>query len=137
MANIVEQLHKIKEDLRKKNGDEFLDSHADTLLKLETEIRRNAEKCFKDKKRALHFTAGDLRIICTTIRTKLNRYQKKLYYEGVSKKFDALDKIMDDDFIRIMTEAINDYRIAQKLLNLHYLYGTITATVELVELTRK
>lgn len=137
MSTIAQRIHAIKEDLRKKNGDEYLNTHLDKLIKLEAEIRRHTQKCFGNNKYELQFTAGDLRIIATTIRTKLNKYQKKLYYEGVSDKFKEMDIITDKEFTQVMNEAIADYKVFQKLSDCHYLYGTITATVELIERIRE
>lgn len=136
MSTIAERIHEIKEDLRKKNGYEYLTTHLDKLIKLESEIRHHTQKCFTSKTHQLQFTSGDLRIIATTIRTKLNKFQKKLYYEGVSDKFMACERTTDAEFTRIMNEAIADYKIFMKLSDCHYLYGTITATVELIEQMR-
>ena len=133
---IAEKIHNIKEDLRKKNGDSYLTSHLDKLIKLENEIRRHTQKCFTDKNYQLQFTSGDLRVICTTIRTKLNKFSQKLYYENVCNKFNAMDRLTDKEFTQVMSEAIADYKIYLKLSDCHYLYGTITATVEIIEQMR-
>ncbi len=134
---ISEKLHKIKNDLRKKNSSKYLDRHIPELFKLEKDIRRNVIKAIKNPRHELHFNSGDLRIICTTIRTKVNKIQASLYYEGVQKSFEQHDIINDDVFNKVMAEAKELHLLLQKLYDLHYLYGTITATTQLVENMQK
>ena len=112
---IKERIHTIKRELRKKNGDKFLSRDIHILLKLENDIRKHTTRCFHDSKYELQFSGGDLRIISTTLGTKLTRFQKKLSYISISDKLNAMPVITDKEFIQVMNEAIADYEIFKKL----------------------
>ena len=132
-----ERIDEIKKELRKKISDEKLHDCVIKLLKIEDEIRRNVKKALKDNKHELHFTSGDLRVIATCINTKMTRFQKQLYFESVDNIFDEAEIIDDTFFTSVIDQQIVKYLRFQKLSDCHYLLGTITPTVRLIEDMKK
>lgn len=135
--NIQEKLHKIKEEMRKKGSDKYLVSNIDKLLLLENEIRRNTQKCFTNDKHILHFDSGDLKIISTILKTKLNKYKEKLFYTNIDKELSNYTIITDKEFLIVMNKTIEDYKVFEKICKCYFLINTITSTVEIIELMRK
>lgn len=135
--NLSERIHEIKNKMRKRMSDEELLICVDKLLKIENEIRRNVIKAIRCKNHKLHFNSGDLRIIATCINTKMTKFQKKLYYETIDNDIMSNDIINDTIFDNIINKSICDYKIFQKISDCHYLLGTITPTVKIIEKMRE
>lgn len=134
---ISERIHEIKELMRKKITDEQLDNCVIKLLRIENEISRNVNKALKDHKHELHFSSGDLRIIATCVNTKMTRFQKRLYFETIDQKFDDSEIINDQVFTDIINQSIADYTFYKRLSDCHYLLGTMTPTVRIIEIMKE
>lgn len=135
--SLKEEIHKIKNEMRKRITDEQLLKNVVKLLKLEDEIRRNVGKALKNNNHELQFTSGDLRIISTCMNTKMTRWQKKLYYESIVKNIKEYKIVTDSSFTEVINQSISDYTLFKKLSDCHYLLGTMTMSVELIEEMRK
>ena len=128
-------LNELVVELRKKNNQRILLSKIDKLLLFESEIHRQVKKCFNNQNE-LQIESGDLRLICRAIKTQYDKYSKSLYYEKILDDFKNFDIITDKEFTDIFNKSISNFKLCEKLLKAHYLYGSITAMVEILERTR-
>lgn len=135
MASIHERIHNVKEKLRKKGCN--IEFYIPELLKIDEEIKRAVKKRLHDPSYEFRFSAGDLRIIATTIKTKVNNLTKKLYYDTYG--FEPEEMVKDgqidwNDYEKLSSKKAEELKLLQKLVNLHYMYSHTVFTIETLEL---
>lgn len=99
----------------------------DKLWDLVQECQRQVNKHSLDPSYTLHFSAGDLRLIATTVRTKLNHHLAKTYYESYAEEPKRLMH-----YKTLCGQRANIYNMAQKLLALQFALGDIIYSMEVL-----
>lgn len=65
------------------------------------------------------------------------KMRKRIYFEAIDKKFEESEIINDQVFNDIINKSIADYNFYKKLSDCHFLLGTITPTVRIIEIMKE